>query len=330
MLNFAFIGCGKAARFHADVIYALGHSISAVSARENSLYIKKFSSDYGIRSSYSSWYEMLEKERPDALIIAVTWDQTESIIEDIILRRIPCLIEKPVALTSQKLEQIVLTAQKYNKNVLVGYNRRFYDFVPLFKQAIQTQTQELISIELNFPETASSLAKQFSAKIIDYILPYITSHWLDLLIYLIGDVELKYMHRRSHQTDAMFQAYNGALFSSAYNVPIHLQANFNAPSQTSITFNFKDIIYKLCPMEVLTIYQGMEVIEPNGTFKIRRYVPKTKQVFAVDTAYKPGFYLQMENFINTCITRQYSNQIGATLEDALRVTRLCEEIEGKL
>jgi predicted dehydrogenase len=268
---------------------------------------------------------MLEKESPDAIIVAVSWNQTEEIIEDVIKSGIPCLIEKPVALSSKKLIEIISATEKLNQEVLVGYNRRFYDFIPQLKSVIESE--ELLSIALNFPEAVDSIIKAYSTDVVDHILIYMSSHWLDLLMYLIGDVRIDYMHR-GNTADNISRAYNGMLYSLKYNVPIHLQANFNTPSQISMIFNFKDAIYRLCPIEVLTVYRGMDCIDVSNNNKIRRYMPKVQKIYEVSTSYKPGFYLQMENFIETCAKHSRENEVGCTLNDALKVTQLCEQIKG--
>jgi predicted dehydrogenase len=326
MLNFAFIGCGNVARFHADVIYGMNHQISAVCARQQSPNIIPFAEKYKITHTYDNYIEMLDKEKPDAVIVAVSWNQTEHIIEDILKIGIPCLVEKPVALSSARLEQIISSTMEFNKSVLVAYNRRFYDFIPLLKKAIESM--ELLSIELNMPEAVEFIVKLHSSSIIDYILLYMSSHWLDLMMYLIGDVRIEYMHRSKSSLDNPCSSYNGILYSLKYNIPIHLQANFNAPSQISMTFNFSDTIYKLCPIEMLTIYKGMDRIEADNKIKIRRYMPKVLKSYEVNADYKPGFYPQMESFIETCVKHSRINEVGCTLSDALRVTKLCEQIKG--
>ncbi|MBI5332502.1 MAG: Gfo/Idh/MocA family oxidoreductase [Candidatus Aenigmarchaeota archaeon] len=326
MANFVFIGCGKIANFHADVIYGMNHSISAVCARKDSPNIMGFTQKYKIKKTYDSWQEMLRKERPDAVIVAVSWDQTENIIEDVIKSGLPCLVEKPVALSSKKLQKIINNTKKFSKNVIVGYNRRFYEFIPKIREALKTK--DLISIELNMPEAASFITKNHSSDVVDNMLVFMSSHWLDLLMHLIGDVKVVKIYRKHSKNDNTFRSYNGLLYSIVYNAPIHLQSNFNAPSQMSITFNFKDVIYKLCPIEMLSIYSGMDCIEPDDKVKLRRYVPRIKEAYQADALYKPGFYLQIKNFIETCVEHKKKNEIGCNLEDALRVTELCEKIKG--
>lgn len=326
MLNFIFIGCGDVAKFHADVIYGMGHQISAICARKQSPRIIPFAETYKIKKTYDNWQEMLNRESPDAIVVAVNWNQTELIIENIIKSGIPCLIEKPVARSSKKLIEIISATEKFNQNVLVGYNRRFYDFVPHLKRVIESE--ELISIELNIPEAIDFITKMHSSNITDHILLYMSSHWLDLLMYLIGDVRIDYMHR--NEGEGKLNSYNGILYSLRYNVPVHLQANFNAPSQISMSFSFKDTIYKLCPIEMMTVYKGMERLEPDDKVKFRRYIPRVIETYEISADYKPGFYWQMKNFIATCVEHNQTNEIGCTLNDALKVTELCEQIKGKI
>ena len=59
-LRFVFIGCGKIAHFHADVVYAHGHQIVGVAARKNSKNIHVFADKYNIKSLYSDFNLLLD------------------------------------------------------------------------------------------------------------------------------------------------------------------------------------------------------------------------------------------------------------------------------
>lgn len=325
MLNFGIIGCGKAAKAHADVIRGLGHRISCVAARENSANISGFAETYGIASRYDDFRKLLGRESPDAIVVATAWNQTERIIDDVIRTGIPCLAEKPVALSSRKLVDIAEASDRFNRQVLVGYNRRFYDFIPMLKESLDSK--ELISVSLNFPEAVDSMVGTYSEEIRDHILPYMSSHWLDLLLYLMGDAKVECIFRNNNSGGEP-RAYNGMLFSEARGAPIHLQAVFNAPAQTSLSFDFVGEIHELRPMERLIVYNGMDILEPGGSGNIRRYVPKVAAVHETGSLYKPGYHSQMKNFIDTCVEKNRPNETGCTLREALRVLELCERIKG--
>lgn len=324
MIKFGFIGCGKISRYHADVIVALKHRIAAVCAREGSKNISGFAETYHVPHLYTDWRQLIEEQKPDALVVAVSWDETENVIGDIIASGIPCLVEKPVALNVSKLEEIIERTQQFHDRVMVGYNRRFYDFIPLVKQAVETK--ELLSVELNCPEAVDRLIASKSQRIAEHILTYLSSHWMDCLTFLIGDLKVEWMNRKANQQKGYVDSYNG-LLSSQKNIPVHFQANFNTPSNTGMTFNFRDAIYKLCPIEQLTIYEGMDCLEPTSEIPLRRFIPRIKETCFTDTQFKPGFLKQMTYFINTCVDKTHPNKLGCTLENALKITRLCEEIK---
>ena len=190
--RFVFVGCGKIAYCHADVILAHGHQIIGVAARPNSQNIGLFSEKYQINNCYDDLHKMFNELHPDAVILCISWDQTEKIIEDVINYGIPVLVEKPVALSSDKIIKVLEETGDHSENVLVGYNRRFYDFVPDLKKAISEQ--ELLSVQLNFPEAVANLKQQFPT-IQNYILFYMSSHWLDLVSYLLGQLNVVVMQK---------------------------------------------------------------------------------------------------------------------------------------
>ena len=120
-LRFAFIGCGKIAHFHADVIRAQGHKIVSVAARSKSKNIDHFSAKYNIESCYHDFKQMLDEQQLDAVVVCVTWNLTQNIIVDIINYGIPVLVEKPVALTSQVMENICSKTTKFADHVMKDY-----------------------------------------------------------------------------------------------------------------------------------------------------------------------------------------------------------------
>jgi len=218
-----------------------------------------------------------------------------------------------------------MSVKKFEDNAVIAYNRRFYDFVPEIKEALKKN--KLLSIELNFPEAMGNLIKKYGESIRENILTYMTSHWLDLAMFLVGKIHVKNIYKNC-SAEGHIKAYNGLLLSEN-NVPIHLQINFDAPSNTSITFNFENLVYKLCPIETLKIYTKLKMIEPSAEFPLRRYIPEEERSVNADTKFKPGFLNQMKNFIECFIIKSKKNVAGCTLQEALNVTELCEEISKR-
>lgn len=325
--RFGFVGCGPIARYHADVVRALGHEVHAVCTRTVSPRRTAFMRDFAVEHAYESVDDLLRRGRLDALVLAVPWNRTEAVVNRMADTELPCLVEKPVALSADALERLLARSPGAAERILVGYNRRFYDFVPELEEAVAAR--RVISVSASFPDALNIGPDAASQAFAAFGLIYVTSHGLDLLGYLLGELRVLHMFRQLPLGSGGFRAYDGMLCAAAGDIPIHLQVHFDASSQHELSFHFEDGIYRLSPMERLTIYRGLERLEPTRERPIRRYAPRVDRTVDVDAAYKPGFHRQMANFIDTCVSGLRPNTAGCTLPEALRVLRLCETIDGR-
>lgn len=326
-LRFVFIGCGKVAHYHADVICALGHKIIGVAARKNSKNIGAFADKYNIKNCYSDFRELLEEIKPDAVIVCVSWDQIRNIIKDIINFGYPVLVEKPVALSTKEATKIYNQTIENTNNVLVGYNRRFYDFIPDLKFAILENN--LNSVQLVLPESSKpSIHKAHLKKSNDdHMLAYKSSHWLDLLIYLLGDIKVSFMHNCSN-FESINKSYHGLLTAKEGGVPIHYISDFNTFQKMSMTFVFDNSVWVFSPLEVLSIFNNIDKIDPSEEMPIRQYRPRLQKKIHTNSDYKPGFYNQMDYFIKyNILGKDQKNYSGATLKQSIESIKLAEAIQ---
>ena len=323
-LRFGIIGAGQAASAHAEVLRALGHTISGVASRRGSPRTGPFAERFGVEGVFEDWRAMLNEVPCDALIVAVSWDQMQSVSEGLVDCRLPCLLEKPLALTSKAVRHL---AERLDPaSVMVGYNRRFYEFLPTIKERLEKEPPR--SIEINCPEPIDRLVQLQGEKIIDHMLLYMTSHWLDLVMYLVGDLHVRYIHRTRDGTGRHCLAYNGILEAPSYDVPVHLSVNLGAPSQTAITISFSKSVWRMCPVERLTVFEGLRCVEPSPESPFRRYEPEVVHTSNVDARFKPGFRGQMAEFVDAVVLKSGKVRKGCTLDEAYRVTALCERIAG--
>ena len=301
IFDFSFIGCGEIAKYHADVILSLGHNISSVSSRPNSKNIQSFSKKYKIRKQYDDFHRMISSESNiDAIILCTPWDQTQNIIYDVACYSIPVLVEKPISLDSVNLKNTIYKLGDLANNILVAYNRRFYDFIHLLKNEIQIN--KLLSVQVNCPENSKYLLdKYFNMN--NNIIKYMTSHWLDLLFYLNGKIEIDKIYKNINKKGFIY-SYNGLLKFVNCNTPVHYQSNYNNPQNVSLSFSFIDSYWLLSPVEILSIYKKLELIHPTKDYPIRKYVPKLDKRIHTNLEYKPGFYSQMIYFIEKYILKK--------------------------
>ena len=64
----------------------------------------------------------------------------------------------------------------------------------------------------------------------------------------------------------------------------------------SITVNSDKSVFELKPIEKLSIYNGIDIIEPTEKEPIRKYMPHLQNSYLEDSMFKPGFDLMYKNF----------------------------------
>ena len=323
-MNIGFIGCGDIAHFHADVLIHLGHKISCVSSRPNSNNIKIFQKKYSIESVYSDWEEMLNQEYVDAIWVVTGWSNIDEILLKVLSYNTPVFFEKPVALSVEKIESAIKNYPHMLNKVQIGYNRRFYDFIPYIKNKLTNI--EIKSIEVNIPESAAWIKDEL---LIKNLFLQNSSHVIDLLYYLLNEPKIKVDYIYRNCTNNKLPGGYNALMSINQTIPIHLISNWESPSNFGIRFHSNNLLIELLPIEIATIYEGFQIIEPTTNNPIRRYKPQIKEQLFMDSdsaKFKPGFLKQTNNFLDTCVEAKYINTIGSNLISALEMTQICKEV----
>lgn len=318
----AFIGCGKISYFHADVLVHLGCKIIAVAARPNSKNISLFREKYKIPKAYDSYTKMLENEDIDAIWLTVSIEAIDEILLPILDYNIPVFIEKPVALSSNRIKEIIYLCNTKNHKIQIGYNRRFYEYVPAVKKMISDNLLRSIVVEIpeSIPPNRIDISKTLWV--------HNSSHVLDLLYHLVGEYEIINLIKQKTNGSNFFNTFNGILKTNE-NIPVQLIANWNSPSNFGITFYFDNNILKLKPLEIGKLYQGFEIIEPTKAKPIRQYQPKIINDLFCSTPldkFKPGFLKQAQYFFNLLPEKEMKEYVPCELKDALFVTKICEEI----
>lgn len=324
-LKIGFIGCGKIARFHADVLKYLGHDIVAVAALDlNSNNLKYFRKEYKVMSSYSSWPNMLENEKLDALWVLVNWDIIDKIFLDILAYGIPTFFEKPIALNIEKIDLAVRNFPKMIDKVQIGYNRRFYSIIPQVQELLSNL--DIKSIEVHIPESIEGIK---DINLINNLFVMNSLHVIDLLFYLLEkkDIEVIKVYGHTELNEKTLYGYNGLLLAG--EIPIHLISNWNSPTNFGLKFHSDGTLLSLMPIEMAQIFKGFDISEPTKEIPIRRYLPKVvEQIFleGESTNFKPGFLEQARNFIDTCVLKTKTNTVGCNLLDVQKVYCLAQKI----
>jgi predicted dehydrogenase len=135
MIRIALAGCGEHSRSsHAAPLarYAAQHpgEIQLVAAcdlnREKAI---EFCQTFGFERAYADMGEMLDAEKPDACVCIMP---IERIVEkgiELLERRMPCVIEKPLGTSLAEIERLNKVALETKTPHMVSVNRRFMPYV---------------------------------------------------------------------------------------------------------------------------------------------------------------------------------------------------------
>lgn len=197
------------------------------------------------------------------------------------------LVEKPAGLSVKQVEQLVNKSKETNAKVFVAYNRRCYASVHKAKEII-AQDGGVTSFNFEFTEWAHVIEKiQKAQGVLEHWFLANSTHVVDLAFYLGGKPkELSAFTTGSlswHPASSVFSgagvSESGALFS--------YQANWESPGRWSVEMLTKNHRLILRPMEKLQIQKKGSVA-----------VEFVDCDYKLDESFKPGLFLQTQNFIN--------------------------------
>ena len=317
-VNLAVIGCGNIAQFHIPAMIDVGFNIASIAGSLNSKNALTFARKYKINKVYNNPLDLIENESEwDALLILSPVATIVDYLNLAVQFGKPILSEKPMALDHVCLENLI----QY-KNIRVAYNRRFYLGVDFSKKYVQRHPNSLIKVtipenrkdpdhNINFPSRLPLLSYENSV------------HIFDLINYISGGVEWR--ETSSIKAIDKFIAIN-ALGYGANGTTIQLDSYFNSPDNFSINILSGDERVEMKPIEVTSLFKGMEVNEPTLEMPIRLYTPKlqNKIIESPRHGHKPGFLGQAQDFMNFCLGRESSS--GADIIDAYSALKLAQSL----
>ena len=176
------------------------------------------------------------------------------------------LVEKPFLISSSDF----IKFKNIKNNIFVGYNRIYYNNIKILEKKIKGSKNLLIKISA--PE-----------KKIENIITN-SCHLFSILFFLFKNIKLVNITRNRNHIVCELDSREGNIF---------LFFCINSPENTEITINNKNNIYKLSPLERLTIYNKMKIIKKNN---LNFYNPSVLKIYEEKLNFKPGFVDQYKNF----------------------------------
>jgi len=181
-INVAVIGTGNMGQHHVRIFSKLPQvNLVAVcdQQRERAQVLAK---KYNCKS-YQDYHEMIAQEQLDAISLAVPTFLHHAVSLEILKKKIPVLIEKPIATTLKEAKDIVLTSKKYKTFAMIGHIERFNPVVSALKKLIDKGTFGTI-ISLNTKRVGGIPAQVTSANVILDL----AIHDIDISNYLLASI----------------------------------------------------------------------------------------------------------------------------------------------
>ncbi len=135
MIRIALAGCGEHSRSsHAAPLarYASLHpdEIQLVAACDlDALKANEFCRSFGFLRPYTDLNQMLDAEKPDACVCIMPINYIVEKGIDLLERRIPCVIEKPLGTSVAEIETLARVARETQTPHMVSVNRRFMPYL---------------------------------------------------------------------------------------------------------------------------------------------------------------------------------------------------------
>lgn len=136
-LKYACIGAGGIARKKHLTGYSKLPDVELAAICDTNLpAAEALARDFSIPKVYSSYLEMLEKERPDIVSVCTPNHTHKDITVAALAHGCNVHVEKPMALNAIEARQILDAQEKYGKKVQLGLNKRFQSNAILLKRLI--------------------------------------------------------------------------------------------------------------------------------------------------------------------------------------------------
>ncbi len=291
-LNAAVLGVGNMGRHHARVYAAMpGVNLVAVADVSRTLG-QRVAAKCGCKY-YKDYKQLLDSENIHAVSIAVPTSLHKAVALECIRRKIPVLIEKPIADTVSSAQAIIKSSEKHGVPVCVGHIERFNPTILKLRKLIeQKKFGRIISI-------SSKRVGLFPPQIKDTdVIIDLAVHDIDICAFLLGVQPTSVNARAGRALNST--RYDYADIILGYNgVDVVIQVNWITPvkvRELSLigTKGYAELNYLT---QTLKIYKSnyQKKFDSYGDYIVKFGTPQTEEL---NLAGREPLQLEIENFIS--------------------------------
>ncbi len=309
-LNVGLVGYGRRGRGHIRAIDEIDTArIAAVSDPiENAR--RAAMSELRGASVYASVAEMVESGDVDAVIVAAPAQLNGEVALDAIRLGIPVMIEKPPAMSTAGLVEMIDAAHVSGSKVMVAFNRRFN---PLIRAAVDVikEAGPLRQIVAEFHKDIHEFTDdpRFSSSMFDFMLLESPIHSADIVAHF-ADANIRNIHAVVKRTSSPYRDVHAALIEFENDVVCQFTSAYTAGGRLER--------YELHGEYVSVYLEGVNrgwVLRDGDRTELT--VPDGAEI---DTL------AQARHFVASVLDDIEYPPPAATLESSVTTLRLCEDI----
>jgi len=134
----AIVGCGGISNAHGNAWRDLPEIEIVGACDEKFESLKRFATEYNVQNTYNDLRQMLEKQEPDVLVVA-TWPSShlKNVLEAVRCNVKGILVEKPIAVNTTQLEQMIQVTERANILLMEAFMYRHHPLTLAVKQKIE-------------------------------------------------------------------------------------------------------------------------------------------------------------------------------------------------
>jgi len=134
----AIVGCGGISNAHGNAWRNVPEIEIVGACDEKFESLSRFATEYNVENTYNDLRQMLEKQNPDVLVIA-TWPSShlKNVLEAVRCGVKGILVEKPIAVNTSQLEQMIQVTENANIILMEAFMYRHHPLTLAVKEKVE-------------------------------------------------------------------------------------------------------------------------------------------------------------------------------------------------
>ena len=310
-LKTAVIGTGQMGQHHARVYSELVRSELVAIADVDMKRAEEMAAKYDARA-YSDYNEMLRKERPDAVSIAVPTNLHARIGVDV-LKQTSVLVEKPIADTEESALSIIDASRSGGNILMVGQIERFNPVIQYFRSWVSSHGFNYLGfniVRIGLPNPRAGIS---SGVITD-----LGIHDIDIVRYLTQDEVLNVDARAMNFFETTKYEDHAQIWLKMRNSSASIVTNWTSPVKVREMYVTLDNAF----VKIDYLTQSMELYVKNGSERDNRLVGYPKK--EINLRYQEPLKLEIKEFLSAV---KEGRDPLVTGEDALESLKIALKAE---